>query len=455
LLLDDRAYFGSLDGTFYCITLPDTNQGQTEPEEIWRYDCGQAIESSAHAFSGSVFFGCLDGYLYRLSTEGDFIWRTSLGSEIWASPLIDSANNRLFVGAVNGEFASIDLDDGNVSWSVNCGQVYSSGCLSDGVIFLCGGNGQTVYGIDADTGDFIWTFDCAHDTYSTPSVGGGRVYFGSFEYAWCVPAADPNGDGEINESEIIWSTPTDDYQGGSSPLVTENNVYIGSDDRNLYCLNRATGAVVWNHTTGGYVYSSPSLYNASIYFGSMDDHVYCLGRGQSKLFISIVTSASEITSSETTQFTITVFDENGTLVPGAILEVVLSAGEIDVLTGTLGAQDRVIADSGGRAVLLFTPPPVSSRSTIDISITAESTDVQAGFEEATIIVEPGVEDTDDDATSSLVDPNEKRMPFYIILMTFIVIDTVLAIGIMRYRSKNRSHDRTLNKGESVEEKHEK
>lgn len=440
LILNNRAYFGSLDGVFYCITLPDTSNGQTEPEELWRYDCGQSIESSAHAYSDSLLFGCLDGYLYRLSLEGDFIWRAALGYEIWASPLIDSANDRVFIGAINGDFVSIDMNDGNITWSIDCGEVYSSGGLNEGTIYLCGGNGQKVYAIDADTGSFIWTFGTGHDTYSTPSVDGGRVFFGSFEYAWCVPAVDPDSDGEINASEVIWSTPTEDYQGGSSPLVTENTVYIGSDDRNLYCLDRSTGAILWNYTTGGYVYSSPALYNGSIYFGSCDDYVYCLGKGISQMYLSIVSSADEILSSETAQITITVFDENGTLVPEAALGIVLSAGGIEVLTGTISAPDRVLTDSSGRAVLLFTPPPVSSRSTIEISVTAEFTGIQSGYDETIIIVEPGEEDSSDDVTSSLVDPNEKRMPFYIILTAFIAIDIILALGILRYTSKRKSRE---------------
>ncbi|UCF08317.1 MAG: PQQ-binding-like beta-propeller repeat protein, partial [Thermoplasmata archaeon] len=89
LIMGNRAYFGSLDGVFYCISLPDTSGSGGEPKELWRYDCGTAIVSSAHAYEDSVLFGCHDGGLYRLSTDGDLIWRADLGwSEIWASPLI-------------------------------------------------------------------------------------------------------------------------------------------------------------------------------------------------------------------------------------------------------------------------------------------------------------------------------------------------------------------------------
>ncbi len=68
-----------------------------------------------------------------------------------------------------------------------------------------------------------------------------------------------------------------------------------------------------------------------------------------------------------------------------------------------------------------------------------------------IIVEPGEGDSEDDTTASLVDPNEKRMPFYIILTVFIVIDIILALAILRYSSRKKSKQQgDYDKGEALE-----
>ena len=45
---------------------------------------------------------------------------------------------------------------------------------------------------------------------------------------------------------------------------------------NVYALNATTGALLWNYTTGGSVYSSPAVANGVVYVGSDDFNVYAL-----------------------------------------------------------------------------------------------------------------------------------------------------------------------------------
>ncbi len=59
-------------------------------------------------------------------------------------------------------------------------------------------------------------------------------------------------------------------------------VYVGSDDGNLYALNASTGALLWQYTTGGSVYSAPTVSNM-VYFGSMDGNLYALDPGTGAL----------------------------------------------------------------------------------------------------------------------------------------------------------------------------
>ena len=103
--------------------------------------------------------------------------------------------------------------------------------------------------------------------YSSPAVVGGVVYIGSEDgNVYALNAA--------NGAEL-WNYTT----GGtvdSSPAVVGGVVYIGSDDGNVYALNAANGAKLWNYTTGGSVYSSPAVVNGVVYIGSDDDNVYAL-----------------------------------------------------------------------------------------------------------------------------------------------------------------------------------
>ena len=74
--------------------------------------------------------------------------------------------------------------------------------------------------------------------------------------------------GGINPDGIlVWKFSTG---GGvdSSPTVTNGVVYTGSNDKNVYALNAATGVKIWNYTTEGPVFSSAAVANGIVYIGS-------------------------------------------------------------------------------------------------------------------------------------------------------------------------------------------
>lgn len=62
----------------------------------------------------------------------------------------------------------------------------------------------------------------------------------------------------------------------SSAAIVGNRVYIGSNDKHLYCLDSASGSKVWEMTTEAQVESSPLVLDGKVYFGSSDSFLYCL-----------------------------------------------------------------------------------------------------------------------------------------------------------------------------------
>lgn len=87
----------------------------------------------------------------------------------------------------------------------------------------------------------------------------------------------------------------DIYNGGavsSSPAVSDGNVYVGSTDDKVYCLDALTGAHVWDYTTGGNADSCPAVAGGKVYVGSVDGKVYA--------FTSLVWSTDSVGSSKVT-----------------------------------------------------------------------------------------------------------------------------------------------------------
>jgi len=78
-----------------------------------------------------------------------------------------------------------------------------------------------------------------------------------------------------DEKNIEWSYSTNlDFK--SSPAVSDDKVFIGSDDKNVYCLDADTGSKIWSFITNGVVDSSPAVADGKVYFGSRDGSIYCL-----------------------------------------------------------------------------------------------------------------------------------------------------------------------------------
>src|SRR5438552_15733798 len=62
----------------------------------------------------------------------------------------------------------------------------------------------------------------------------------------------------------------------SSPTVSGDTVYFGSDDSYLYSLNALTGELKWKFKTGDVVYSSPAVADEAVYVGSHDGYLYSI-----------------------------------------------------------------------------------------------------------------------------------------------------------------------------------
>src|SRR4030042_4567440 len=74
-----------------------------------------------------------------------------------------------------------------------------------------------------------------------------------------------------NQTQWIFTTSSDAF---SSPAVADGKLYIGASDGRVYCLNAATGALIWSYKTGRQA-GSPPVAVGRVDLGSWDDKVYC------------------------------------------------------------------------------------------------------------------------------------------------------------------------------------
>jgi outer membrane protein assembly factor BamB len=68
----------------------------------------------------------------------------------------------------------------------------------------------------------------------------------------------------------------------SSPTLVNDVLFIGSEDQNLYAINRGTGSLKWKFKTEGAIHSSVTHRDGVAYFGSFDGNYYALNTGTGK-----------------------------------------------------------------------------------------------------------------------------------------------------------------------------
>jgi outer membrane protein assembly factor BamB len=152
-------------------------------------------------------------------------------------------------------------------WTARVGEGFAAVAVQEGRVYTVGNAGEkdTVYCLDARTGKPLWrhSYPCASGNYSgpraTPTVDGNRVYTLSREaQAFCLDAAS---------GRVIWSkdlrretgarTPQWGFAG--SPLLDGNRVLYNVGTAGV-ALEKGSGRLVWQSGGGAAGYASPVLY---------------------------------------------------------------------------------------------------------------------------------------------------------------------------------------------------
>ncbi|MGB7539401.1 MAG: PQQ-binding-like beta-propeller repeat protein [Anaerolineales bacterium] len=159
------------------------------------------------------------------------------------------------------------------------GEVWSSPTVAGGTVYF-GSDDHALYAVDIPTRQLKWKFETGDRVRSRPAAADGIVYFTNDENRlYAVDAADGS---EVWHFEM--GTPAAprlpipdgwDYQ-QSSPAVADGIVYAGSAGPQFFAVDAKTGEEVWRIAVGGYVRSSPAVAGGVVYFGDWIGLFYAL-----------------------------------------------------------------------------------------------------------------------------------------------------------------------------------
>ena len=365
-------FIGSLNGSSSGLFALNATDGSV----LWSVSDDRGIAASPAVVDGIVFSSSQNGTVIAVNaSSGEVLWTAEMGGEMWASPAV--SGGCVFGATIQGKAFALWAANGSVRWSLQFPPTwtsYSSPCaFGDRVYFGAASYselGGEIRAVNASTGAVIWSFISNQGDYSTAAAADGAVYAhvwnktagGSFLVA--LPAEDPNGDGVISQGELRWSFQTMDFEGGSSPLVTDNLVLVGSTDGKLYAVDRQTGNPVWNASLEGKIVGSPALFERRVFAGSMGGKVFGLGSASELpgLRINALLEKESLPSGTVMRINVRVTDEAGNPAEGAFVKFSVSGGNL--------SQSGASTFPDGSQSVKYLAPPVKRDITVTLALSA-------------------------------------------------------------------------------------
>lgn len=277
-----RLYVGSDDGTMWALN-------QSDGTVVWSFKIGhhqkgKGIFSSPLLFDGAVYFGGYDGNVYALNAEtGIKKWIYFDADWIGSSPTVAPDLGLIFVGLEFGLFrkrggiAALDSKTGKKKWAYTdmpCFTHSSPLYIERSNQVVIGSNDGCVYLFDAQQGTLVWKF--VDGTPSLQELNSGfstrdikesfaydekndRIIFGN--KAGKIYAIDRN----TGKEGASFSA---DFGFYSTPVIHKDSVIVTSLDKYTYCLDIDSLTERWRWYAGARIFATPVIIENNIYIGA-------------------------------------------------------------------------------------------------------------------------------------------------------------------------------------------
>jgi outer membrane protein assembly factor BamB len=235
----------------------------------WKYSTGSPIgESSPAYYGGVVYIGDLGGWINALNaSDGRKLWAFKTGSEIKSSPVV--VGDRVLIGSYDEHLYCLSTRNGAVLWKLKTGgPVHSTPGISGGLAFIAGCD-EIFRAIRISDGKQMFTVSSGSYTGASPALRGAGAFYGTFANEVLMVS--------LSSRRIAWryQHPERRFPFYSSAAVTADRVVLGGRDKLVHGLN-AAGKAVWTFATGARVESSPAIAGGRVFVGSNDGKFYVL-----------------------------------------------------------------------------------------------------------------------------------------------------------------------------------
>ncbi|HKG47427.1 MAG TPA: PQQ-binding-like beta-propeller repeat protein [Pyrinomonadaceae bacterium] len=261
-IIGGTVFVGSQKGELVALSLDNGSV-------YWKFSTGSPIGESSPAYgSGVVYIGDLGGWLNAINAvDGRKLWAFKTNGEIKSSPVVVGDN--VLIGSYDEQLYCLSARDGSVRWKFKTnGPVHSTPGISDGMAFIAGCD-ELFRAIRISDGKEVFSVSSDAYTGASPALRGGSAFYGTFDNE--VLGVN------LAERKISWryEHPQRKFPFYSSAAVTSTHVVLGGRDKMVHGLTLA-GKPAWTFATRARVESSPAIAGGRVFVGSNDGRFYVL-----------------------------------------------------------------------------------------------------------------------------------------------------------------------------------
>jgi len=254
------------------------------------------LEDTASVFTGPcivsgkmLIYGNSLGIIKALRIGSNkVIWQNKVQGPLYSTPV--AGKSIIAVGTVDGKILGFDTRTGKRLWEVVAGTpVLADGIVENDQLFI-GGGSSAFYKIDMKSGKVIWKFEgIAGLIQGQPALSGKQVVFGAWDrHLYCLDKAT---------GELLWKwnngKPHLLYSPGNIvPAVANGKVFLVAPDRCMTALDLVSGKQIWrdcSHQVRESMGISPD--KSQVYAKLMNDSVISVSALSEKFSLNWVVDA--------------------------------------------------------------------------------------------------------------------------------------------------------------------
>jgi len=256
-------------------------------EVLWRFQSDSAVFQPPVYSEGLLFFTSRKGGVFALDKSGNEVWSKHIqyGNRRDGSPRMERFDAPIavhkgvvFVGSLNGNLYAFDAKTGEEKWTyfIDAPILGTANfhVTEDGkdVLYILNQEAGNLYALDFHTSEKLWMSEFVERCDGSPSIGNGRVVYGSCANALHVFSAE---DGSLlTEIEL---DPDSQVAGGVA--IVGDSAFSGAHSGRLFHADLSSGKIVWiNESSEDEIFSTPAVTDTLVIFGSLDGYFYALDR---------------------------------------------------------------------------------------------------------------------------------------------------------------------------------